>query len=278
MPLSNEKGRTGTTIGKMMSQPLFSCVMPVKGPRPYMDAALESLRSQGMGDDLEIIVQDADVEPDRGQSDAFNKGFAKAHGRWLFWLNADDVLLPNALNRVRRVIEASSARTWIAGNQIFMDKDGRITKCLWANRWHDGLYRHAIPHVNGPSAFFTRELLAKVGGFDVRMNVGMDFDLWNKFMKAGARFERIPAYLWAWRNHEGSKTSSGTRDEAELRRQADEIAAMLARQDFILTRGGAAWLRLWRLLDGSYLRSCIDTVRWRGCDLPSFAERKCGEP
>lgn len=270
----------------MMSHPLFSCVMPVKGPRPYMDAALESLRSQGMGDDLEIVVQDADVEPDCGQSDAFNKGFAKAHGTWLFWLNADDVLLPNALVKVRKLIEAFSARrgvartlcSWIVGNQILIDRDDRVVKCLWANRWHDGLYRHAIPHVNGPSAFFTRDLLEKVGGFDVRMNVGMDFDLWIKFMKAGARFERIPAYLWAWRNHEGSKTSSETRDAAELRRQANEIAAMLARQDFVPTRGGAARLRLWRLLDGSYLRSYLDTSRWRGCDLPSFAKRMCGEP
>ena len=44
-----------------MKRPLFSCVIPVKGPRPYFDEALRSLLSQGMGDDLEIIVQDADV-------------------------------------------------------------------------------------------------------------------------------------------------------------------------------------------------------------------------
>ena len=56
--------------------------MPVKGPRPYMEEALASLSAQGMGDDLEVIVQDGDAEPDAGQSDAFNKGFAKAHGEW----------------------------------------------------------------------------------------------------------------------------------------------------------------------------------------------------
>ena len=80
-----------------MKRPLFSCVIPVKGERPYFDEALESLLSQGMGDDLEIIVQDADIEADLGQSDALNKGFKKAKGEWLFWLNADDVLLPGAL-------------------------------------------------------------------------------------------------------------------------------------------------------------------------------------
>ena len=115
-----------------MKRPLFSCVVPVKGPRPYMDVALASLRNQGMDDELEIIVQDGsgelfdcsdcsivrlknegvnirwEREPDKGQSDALNKGFAKAKGEWLFWLNADDVLLPGALNRTIRTIEQFS--------------------------------------------------------------------------------------------------------------------------------------------------------------------------
>ena len=104
-----------------MKHPLFSCVIPVKGARPYFDEALRSLQNQGLGDDLEIIVQDADEkelavssqrlavseggldgirwyrEEDLGQSDALNKGFKKARGEWLFWLNADDVFLPGAL-------------------------------------------------------------------------------------------------------------------------------------------------------------------------------------
>ena len=113
-----------------MKRPLFSCVVPVKGPRPYMEEALESLRLQNMGDELEIIVQDGDVEPDVGQSDALNKGFAKAHGEWLFWLNADDVLLPGALQTVKQLILSSSSNSsnrpnWISGNVIYMDKESR---------------------------------------------------------------------------------------------------------------------------------------------------------
>ena len=87
-----------------MVRPLFSCVVPVKGVRPYFDEALASLRGQGLGDALEVIVQDGDVEPDSGQSDALNKGFAKARGAWLFWLNADDILLPGALKKVQQLL------------------------------------------------------------------------------------------------------------------------------------------------------------------------------
>ena len=87
-----------------MASPLFSCVVPVKGARPFFDVALASLQGQGLGDGLEIIIQDGDIEPDVGQSDALNKGFAKAKGEWLFWLNADDVLLPGALHKVQQLI------------------------------------------------------------------------------------------------------------------------------------------------------------------------------
>ena len=86
--------------------------MPVQGSRPYLAEALESLEAQGMGDDLEVIIQDGDVEPDSGQSDALNRGFAKAKGEWLFWLNADDVLLPGALAKVKEFLAAKSAKEW----------------------------------------------------------------------------------------------------------------------------------------------------------------------
>ena len=44
-----------------MNNPLFSCVIPVKGDRPFFGEAIGSLKGQGLGDDLEIIVQDGGV-------------------------------------------------------------------------------------------------------------------------------------------------------------------------------------------------------------------------
>ena len=131
------------TIYMSYKLPFFSCVIPVKGERPFFKDALASLESQGMDEDLEIIVQDGDIEPDSGQSDALNKGFAKAKGEWLFWLNADDVLLPGALKKVRELISSrapstsdevakapstsaatphESTFTWIAGDTVYIDE------------------------------------------------------------------------------------------------------------------------------------------------------------
>lgn len=245
-------------------RPLFSCVMPLKGSRPYMDAALASLRNQGMDGDLEIIIQDGDVEPDAGQSDALNKGFAKAKGEWLFWLNADDVLLPGALKRIARMLECSEcSNDWIAGNTVRIDEGGRIISCVRGSGWHDWLYHHAVPHVYGPSAFFRRELFERVGGFDVSLDVCMDWDLWIRFMKAGARFRRVGDYCWGLRQWTQSKTQR-TLDERTARRHADEVSRMLAKNGLVPTVMGTLTNRVWRLLDGALVRSWVDTLRLRG--------------
>lgn len=225
----------------------------MKGERPFFGEAIDSLRSQGLGDDLEIIVQDGDAEPDGGQSDALNKGFAKARGEWLFWLNADDVLLPGALKKVQDRINRIDGVEWIAGNEYFIDGDGRRVGCSVGNGWHDWLYRHAVPHVHGPSSFFRRELLEKSGGFDVSLKYCMDWDLWIKFMKTGARFERVGEFLWAQRRWPGSKTQRDI-PEDELAVQQAEIAGMLKKNGFTVTSSGVFKLRLWRLVSGCYFK------------------------
>jgi len=227
---------------------------------------MDSLKSQGLGDDLEIIVQDADVEPDVGQSDALNKGFAKAKGEWLFWLNADDVLLPGALRKVVQFIDRNpqlATLNWIVGNQVLIDDKGKILKCSAGNEWHDWLYRHAVPHVYGPSSFFRRELFERSGGFDVSLKYCMDWDLWIKFKKAGARFERIPDYLWAQRQWAGSKTQRKLTAE-ELQEHLAEVKRMANSNKFEITSSGVWCTRGVRLFGGCYLREFMDGIRLKG--------------
>ena len=255
-----------------MKRPLFSCVVPVKGSRPYMDAALASLRNQGMGNDLEIIVQDADVEPDDGQADALNKGFAKANGEWLFWLNADDVLLPGALQRVKTLIHSTTTTSdynspqWIAGNVVEIDAEGRVIRCLW-DRGRKVAYEGLPVRAYGPSAFFRRELFEKVGGFDVSLRYAMDTDLWCKFRAAGYWYQKILEYVWAFRIHEGSKTGSPDKAVEEKRRQRAEILRLNERHHIRDSRLAFLGLRLCKVLDGSYLRGWRDTRRMRGLSI-----------
>ena len=226
-----------------------------------MEAALGSLRCQGMGDDLEIIIQDGDVEPDKGQSDALNKGFAKAKGEWLFWLNADDVLMPGALKRIVGLLDCST--DWIAGNVVEIDRGGRILRCA-ADRGRKRSYEGLPVRTCGPSSFFRRELFEKVGGFDVSLRYAMDTDLWCKFRAAGHWYRKLPGYTWAFRIHEGSKTGSPANSDAERKRQRDEILRLNARHQIHDSRWAFLGFRLRKLFDGSYWQGWRDTRKMRG--------------
>lgn len=252
-----------------MQKPVFSCVVPVKGPRPFMDKALASLYGQGMEDALEIVIQDGDAEPDSGQSDALNKGFAKAKGEWFFWLNADDVLLPGALKKVLDRINRIDMIDWIAGNQLLIDDVGTVLKSSVGNGWHDWLYRHAVPHVYGPSSFFRRELFNRVGGFDTSLKFCMDWDLWIKFMKNGAKFERISEYLWAQRQWSGSKTQRKLTKEESVVHNA-EVQRMAGKNGFEINRTGTILTRAVRLIEGCYFKELVDTMKYRGMSLSKF--------
>lgn len=239
--------------------------MPVKGPRPYMDAALRSLRTQDADDDLEIIVQDGDAEPDRGQSDALNRGFARARGEWLFWLNADDLLLPGALAAVRNCIDSCRDAQWIAGNVMEIDAEGKVLRCLW-DRGHPFAYAGLPVRVYGPSSFFRQTLLEEAGGLDADLRCCMDTDLWCKFRAAGHWYRKVPDYLWGFRVHDGSMTRSSLRPPEELARQRAEVVRVNERHGM----GDSWWrslrLRTARLLDGGYAKSSLDTLRWRGSE------------
>ncbi len=265
-----------------MKEPLFSIAMPVLNAGFFLERALRSaLEQQGVAHEVlvadggstdggvAIVRRHADrlawwcSEPDGGQSAALNKAFAKARGQYLLWLNGDDLLLPGTLAAAAEQIEGDGAKPlWLVGNMVVIDEQDRILRCLRDGAWHDCLYRHAPVRVYGPGAIFSRELFARVGGFDESLHYCMDSDLWLRFQRAGARYVRIERYIWGFRYHPASKTNSGgAGSEAE---QAAERARMHARNGLQIRGWNIALLRLWRLLNGAYARAALDTLRLRG--------------
>ena len=244
----------------MSHTPLFSCVIPVKGDRPFLGEAIDSLKVQGLGDNLQIIVQDADVEPDAGQSDALNKGFSKAKGEWLFWLNADDVILPGVLKKVLDRINRIDKINWIAGDTVYLDEKGIVKDVRTDAKWRSWFGKHLSVWTGGPSAFFRRELWEMRGGFAADLKYAMDIDLWTRWAKAGERFVGLGDYVWGFRMHDESKTGSG-RFAAE---QAKELAAIDARYGVSTMGFWRNMTRLASVLDGGWSKRKSDTARLNG--------------
>jgi hypothetical protein len=207
-------------------------------------------------------------EPDDGQSAALNKGFAQARGEFFFWINGDDLLMPGTLDKARAFFLEHPTCQWLAGNLVYIDAQDRVLRVARDGRWHDWLYRHAPVRVYGPTSIFSRELFERVGGFDESLHYMMDTDLWLRFKAVGARYERLPHVCWAFRVHEGSKTAADLRGAADPR-MLEERARVYAKNGLRVTRFGLWQQRVWRLLNGCYLRAWWESRGY--CDHPVVA-------
>ena len=138
-------------------------------------------------------------EPDRGQSDALNKGFRMASGDLVGWLNADEYYLPGALAAVAEVATEEPKADVYYGDYIFVDKDGRLQK---ANTAHHFDYRILLYYgcfVCTVTTFFRREVFEENLLLDEEYRVVMDFEYFVRLAAAGKTFQYIDRLLGAFR-------------------------------------------------------------------------------
>ncbi len=212
----------------MKKSPLLTIVIPNYNYARYIGDAIESVLAQSCND-YELIVVDGgsndmsiDVikkyadniawwvsEPDKGQSNAFNKGFSHARGRFLTWLNADDVMLPGTIEKLKRNAEQFPKCEWFVGGVIWLDDHLRVHSCHRSKAFSDIRARAGLVSAWGPSSFFATRLLNAVGGVDERFQYTMDTDLWLKFaMVQKAKYRICSDYAFGLRLHKDAKMSA----------------------------------------------------------------------
>ena len=230
-----------------MSQPLVTIVTPSYNQGRFIAATIESVLSQDYPR-IEYIVMDgastdetAGVagryagrlefisEPDRGQSHAINKGFQRARGEIVAWLNSDDTLLPGA---VRRAVEGLAAHPEAAacyGEGYLMDEAGYAT-CRFPHTQPFDLWRlvNVSDYILQQSVFFRRAALEQIGWVREDLHYVMDWDL---LIRLGKRWplHYEPAYFGCLREYGAAKTSAGGA------KRIHEIAAVLREHS------GARW-------------------------------------
>jgi len=206
-----------------MSLPTVSIVVPSFNQSRFLDEALMSLIVQR--DQIhEIIVMDGgstdgsreiiegyqselthwQSEKDDGQSDAIIKGFNRATGDILAWVNSDDALLPDAVESMREAFAANPKTGMIEGDTVIVDQDSRVIRCDRragpSHRWA----RFGYMRAHQPSTFFRRSLYESVGGVDQSMHCTMDTDLWYK-MLPNANAIRLEEFIGVHRIHTDAK-------------------------------------------------------------------------
>ncbi len=250
----------------------FTIITPNMNHAGFLRECMESVSSQ-KGVLLEHLVMDgcstdgsAEVaagfpdavwvsEKDGGMSEAINKGFDRARGDWVMWLNADDRLKPGALAEALQRLHQSHADV-VYGGYDFVDAAGNFLRRPRMPRWSSFVHTHHHCYIGSTSAFYRRASILD-SGFRLRPDFRyvMDGEFYARLDAAGKTFERIPEVIADFRLH-GANASlihlGKTRDmERILAAERQHVESRSIRRAYGIT-----------LFTDPYLNGLADGILW----------------
>jgi glycosyltransferase involved in cell wall biosynthesis len=218
----------------MTARPLVSIVTPSFNQARYLESTIRSVLDQDYQPIEYIVVDggstDGSVDlirkydgqiawwtsaPDRGQADALNKGFARAHGQYLGWLCSDDTLLPSAVTRFVQALERDSTFVLAYGDAIYTDEASQRIGYAKARPWDlRQMARGGSQHVHQPSSLWPTRAWRLAGPLDDRLDFLFDTAFYLRLAALGPA-TRLEEPLATYRVHSGSKTAVDSREKAE---------------------------------------------------------------
>jgi glycosyltransferase involved in cell wall biosynthesis len=168
--------------------------------------------------------------PDRGFAHAINKGFTRATGDILAWLNSDDLYCPWALATVARCLTDLPEVQWLTTRYpLVTGADGGMTVMpadpFNRELFYAGVYGRVLPFIQQESTFWRRGLWEKAGArLDDGLELAIDTELWARFFEHAGLYA-LNAPLGCFRYRTDSKSGR------HLDRYYEEMATVLGRYD-----------------------------------------------
>lgn len=193
--------------------------------------------------------------PDKGMSDAINKGFDRAQGEWVMWLNADDRLKPEALAGILRFLNQSQADV-IYGDWDFVDEAGNFLRHVKAPRWSRFVHIHHHCFVGSTAAFYRKSSVSDTGHrLNEDFRYAMDSEFYARLDAAGKRFEHQSINVADFRMHGGNlsqRNYGNSRDMARiLAAECQFLESRAVRRRYGIT-----------LFRDPYLNGLVDGILW----------------
>lgn len=207
--------------------PVVSVITPSFNQAPYLEATIQSILGQDYPRIEYIIVDggstDGSVDiirkyesrlawwvsgKDDGQTDAINKGFARATGQVLAWLNSDDTYEPHAVGQAAKYLYEHPEVGMVYADCNFINEAGQRIGKFPAAQTDLARLRTGYVHIPQQTMFFRAGLWKQVGPLDPSFYFAMDYDLWTR-LASRTQFQYLPGQTWAnFRLHTSGKTIS----------------------------------------------------------------------
>lgn len=245
-----------------MSAPLFSVVIPTYNRARLAAAAALSLLAQTETDWEGFVVDDGSTDgtpellarlprdprltvlaqrENRGQHHCRNLAAARARGRWLTFLDSDDLYLPGRLAAFRRAAEERPSAGFLFSN-AFVWRHGRVVGTLFDPAralprgrvaGHHAVGERWLPYVTTNVAV-SREAFERFGPFRTDLRILEDTELYARMLAGGVEVAALPEPLSVRTLHEGQITREHGRDYREaleaLRASGADAATVEARR------------------------------------------------
>lgn len=245
--------------------PAVSVIIPTYNRASMLGEAIESVLDQTYSDFEIIVVDDGSTDDtqqvvkafddtriryvfqeNRGRSNARNHALSLAQGRYIAFLDSDDLFVPTKLERQVAALDSEPRFGMVYSSAVCSDEQGKeLSTCVFRASASGMIYRRVAFYVPLtiilPTVMMRREVVTGVGGFDETMERFEDTDMWRRVArKYPILAMRQP--LCTIRTHSGNELASQNLED--IRRALDHYVRKVFAEDqdegtLFLRRGAA---------------------------------------
>ncbi|NMG11027.1 glycosyltransferase family 2 protein [Brasilonema sp. UFV-L1] len=242
----------------MKRYPKISIVTPSYNQGHFIELAIQSVLEQNYQNFEHIILDNCSTdqtlkvlkkydhltwisEPDKGQSDALNKGFRMATGDIIGWLNADDKYLPGCFQKIANCFAEYPESDIAYGDYRWVNEKGDVFQSRREIDFDPFILKYLhILYIPSTSTFFKRRIFDEGNFLDTSLKYAMDYEFFLRLEHKKYNFIHVNSYLADFRWHTDNKSVTA------LDKQIDELEIALLRHDDFLRKVPASARSLFR--------------------------------